>query len=96
VTNCPHVCLEHRYVARGHVWGSRYCPVDGARLIKFSTRTKIPKKTDDLGWRRLRAMYQKSQRRAVEADYARNTRQPLWEVQMRMRRAERALAKWRR
>lgn len=95
MSNCPHVCLEHRYVAKASKWVIRRCPVDSAPLVKFSPQTRIPKKTDDLGWARLRASYRQGQRRNALTDYARYIGENPTMFYWKMRRADRLLERWR-
>ena len=95
MNNCPHICIQHRFVARHDKWATRRCPVDGAPLLRLSPRMRVPKKGDDAGWAELKARYQAGERRRVIEDYAQHTGQRAWEIQFRMRRAERLLAKWR-
>lgn len=57
--NC--VCFDCRYVARKNLIdgrGSFLCPTCRKKLIPLNLKSKIPKKTDDKSWERMRAMYE--------------------------------------
>lgn len=87
-----YVCTTHRVASRSNdMWdGSTHCPVDGAPMVKIGTRWRVPKKTDDVGWKGV-------QKFISEQQYQREWRNervggPLWKLYD----AEKLLKWWKR
>lgn len=55
-----YVCFDCRYAARKNLvdgYKSFLCPTCRKELIGLNVKSKIPKKTDDKSWKRMREMY---------------------------------------
>ena len=57
-SNHDFICFDHRVARRGGLFSRpERCPIDGAPLIDIGYRERVPKKTDNKGWRRLQGLF---------------------------------------